>query len=151
MATQLLSQQLSLDKMTSNKNILLVTFGLVTSASLVSRSVMTKVGKNDGTDCPNPSGPLIAALLYMITMIYLAVMLFMKKDHLKPLHKGMIGLLALLCLIIFIAYLPFISSTNQEKKKSECLTDDNKKAIEYSELILTSVLILFSLISTFYN
>ena len=150
MATQLLSQQMLLDKMTSSKNILLVTFSLITSANLVSRSVMAKVGNNDGKDCPNPSGPLIAAILYMITMIYLAVMLFMKRESLKTLHKIMIGLLGLLCLIIFIAYLPFISSTNQEKK-SECLTDDNKKAIEYSELILSGVLILFSLVSTFYN
>ena len=144
---------MSTQQISPNKTILLVTFSLVTLSNLVSRSVMEKVGDNDGEDCPKVSGPAIACACYLITTIYLSFMIFIKRHSLNTLQKVMLGLMAVLCFIIFICFITFMNylKKSNDSNDSKCLTATNKKAIEYSELILSGTLVLFAIISTFYN
>jgi hypothetical protein len=134
-------------KFDDTKNALLLAFSFITIASLVSRSVMVKVDKNDGKDCPDVSGPAIATFFYGLTMLFMAYFAFFKRNNPYYNMTHIIGFsaIAILCLAIFIAYIPFaIKSQNKKSSDRECLSDVNKKAIEYMELILMGVLSLTS-------
>jgi hypothetical protein len=131
------------------KNALLLAFSFITIASLVSRSVMVKVDKNDGSDCPDVSGPAIATTFYGIAMLCMAYFALFKRNHpyYKMAHIIGFAAIAILCLAIFIAYIPFVvKAQNKSSSDTECLPETNKKAIEYMELILMGVLILTSFI-----
>jgi len=141
-----------MSKFDDPKNTLLLAFSFLTIASLISRSVMVKVDKNDGNDCPDVSGPAIAASFYGLTMLFMAYFALFKRDHpnYKMIHIIGFAAIAILCLAIFIAYIPFaIKSQNKSSSDKECLPDVNKKAIEYMELILMGVLALTSFVVIF--
>lgn len=132
------------------KNALLIAFSFITIASLVSRSVMVKVDKNDGSDCPDVSGPAIATTFYGITMLCMAYFAVFKKNYYKMAHIIGFASIAILCLAIFVAYIPFaVKAQNKSSSDKECLPETNKKAIEYMELILMGVLILTSFVVMF--
>lgn len=129
--------------------ILLIIFALFNAAFLVSRSVMKKVGNNDGSGCPDVSGPAIACSLYGLAMITLIILTITNRYLLteNKLIFGMLIILILLLLAIFVAYIPFcIKAKNKSSDDTECLTSANKDAIEYMELIINGVLVIFSII-----
>jgi hypothetical protein len=141
-----------MSKFDDPKNTLLLAFSFATIATLVSRSVMVKVDKNDGNDCPDVAGPAIAATCYGLIMLFMAYFAFFKRDHpnYKMIHIIGFASISILCLAIFIAYIPFaIKSQNKSSSDKECLPEVNKKAIEYMELILMGVLALTSFVVIF--
>lgn len=135
------------------EKILLITFALINVASLVSRSVMTKVGKNDGKDCPDISGPSIACVIYGLTLIFLiglTVKARMDGNLNNNIHLGLLVLLICLIFILFICYIPFIIAIkNKRTTDNECLRDDNLKAIQYSEILVNCSLVLLSIVVFF--
>jgi len=130
----------------SSKNVLILSFILINIAFLISSSVMVKIDNNDGKDCPDVAGPVIAALSYFgvtITLAYFAIV----KDNFHISHRISFGILAIICLIIFGGYIPFMSKAqNKSLSDTECLSKINKKMINISELILLGFLSLTSLI-----
>jgi hypothetical protein len=135
------------------EKILLSTFALINVAGLVSRSVLTKVGKNDGKDCPDISGPIIACVIYGITLlslIGLTVKARIDGQLNNNIHLGLLGLMIILVIAVLISYIPFIIAIkNKSSTDTECLREDNLKAIQYLELFINGTLVLLSVIVFF--
>lgn len=129
--------------------ILLIIFALVNAATLVSRSVMAKVGNNDGSGCPDVSGPAIACSIYGVSFLTLLFLTVSNRTKLleNKLTFGLLVILILMNMAIFIAYIPFIvKAKDKSSGDTECLTTANKDAIEYMELIINGTLVIFSII-----
>ena len=136
----------------SSYKILIITFALINIASLVSKSVMTTVDKNDGKDCPKVAGPAIACVFYGLSFLILTGMTIIekRKNRLSNIKLGLFVLLIICNLSIFIAYIPFAVKSNKiDSNSKECLTTDNKKAIEIFEIIINGVLIVLAPIMIF--
>jgi hypothetical protein len=135
------------------EKILLITFALINVAGLVSRSVLTKVGKNNGKDCPDISGPIIACVIYGITLlslIGLTVKARIDGQLNNNIHLGLLGLMIILVIAVLISYIPFIIAIkNKSSTDTECLREDNLKAIQYLELFINGTLVLLSVIVFF--
>ena len=135
------------------EKILLITFALINVAGLVSRSVMTKVGNNNGKDCPDISGPIIACVIYGITLlalIGLTIKARMDGYLNNNIHLGLLGLLIVLVVAVLISYIPFIIAIkNKSSTDTECLRNDNLKAIQYLELLINGSLVLLSVVVFF--
>lgn len=140
------------DKIATLK-ILLLLFFSISACILVSRSVMEAVGNNDGKDCPNVGGPAFACSLYGVSVIMLIVLIIMNKKELSGFKIGAFGLLAVVNFAIFIAYIPFcVKAKNHDSATdTECLTNENKNAIETMELIITAILIILTPIMLYMN
>jgi hypothetical protein len=137
----------------STKNILLTVFAMVSIGVLISRSVMEAVGNNDGKDCPKVGGPALACTWYGLTMLVLigmVVKMRMDKKLENNLKFGLFILLIICTMSIFIAYIPFtIKAQNHSSTDTECLTNENKDAIEVFELIINAALIILTPIMLF--
>jgi|688.fasta_scaffold222113_1 hypothetical protein len=140
----------------STKDILFITFVIICFANLVSRSIMKSVGENDnGRECPGVSGPAMACTLYGASFLFLLGLtvkakVFDKNPKITGLHTGILILLIILNMGIFIAYIPYtIKAKDRKDTDTECLTSDNKNAIEYMEIILNGALAGFSLVVIF--
>jgi hypothetical protein len=134
------------------EKILLMLYVMITMASSVSRTVMEKVGNNDGSGCPDVSGPAFACSLYGLNMLILIGLTVKGKmnNELSGLKFGIFILLILLSLAIFVAYIPFtIKSNNKGPNDKECLTKQNKDAIETMELVISFALVLLTPIMIF--
>jgi amino acid transporter len=134
------------------EKILLFLYVMITASNLISRSVMEKVGDNDGSDCPDASGPIIACIFYGLNMFILIGLTVKGKmnNELSPLKLGVLILLIILCLAVFVSYIPFsIKANNKSSTDKECLTDENKNAIETMEIIISGALILLTPIMIF--
>ena len=148
--------QEELNKLIQNdptKTLLLVLFMMITIGNLISRSVMESVGSNDGKDCPKIGGPALACSWYGLTMLVLigmVVKLRMDKKLENNVKLGLFVLLIICNMSIFIAYIPFsIKAQNQSSTDTECLTSENKDAIEKLELILSAALIILTPVMLF--
>ena len=148
--------QEELNKLIQNdptKTLLLVLFMMITIGNLISRSVMESVGSNDGKDCPKIGGPALACSWYGLTMLVLigmVVKLRMDKKLENNIKLGLFVLLIICNMSIFIAYIPFsIKAQNQSSTDTECLTSENKDAIEMLELILSAALIILTPVMLF--
>jgi hypothetical protein len=148
--------QEELNKLIQNdptKTLLLVLFMMITIGNLISRSVMESVGSNDGKDCPKIGGPALACSWYGLTMLVLigmVVKLRMDKKLENNIKLGLFVLLIICNMSIFIAYIPFsIKAQNQSSTDTECLTSENKDAIEKLELILSAALIILTPVMLF--
>lgn len=141
--------------MPTPEQILLSTFALINVATLISRSVMQAVGDNkDGKDCPNVAGPAIACSVYGISMLILIGLTIKAKmdGQLNNLKLGLFVLLILCNIGVFISYIPFaIKANNKSDSDTECLTDENKKAIEIMEMLMNGVLVILTPIMLFMN
>jgi hypothetical protein len=129
--------------------ILLILFALVNVATLVSRSVMAKVGNNNGSGCPDVSGPAIACSFYGVSFLIILGLTFSNRTELlsNKLTFTLLVIIILMNMAIFIAYIPFtIKAKNKSSTDTECLTTENKDAIEYMELIINGSLVILSII-----
>ena len=135
------------------RNILLVLFVSINFCLLFSRSVMESVGNNNGKDCPGVGAPAIACTLYGVSFLMLIGMIVMNKDKLNGVKIGLFAFLAILNFSIFISYIPFtVKAKNHDSATdTECLTSDNKNAIETMELITSGVLIILAPIMLYMN
>ena len=143
--------QIDISKLESYK-LLLITYALINVSTLISRSVMTTVGNNDGKDCPKIGGPVLACSFYGLSMLILIGMTIKAKmdNKLNNIKLALFGLLIICNISIFIAYIPFaIKSQNQSSSDTECLTKENKKAIEIFEIIINVALIFLTPIMLF--
>ena len=125
---------------------------MITLATASSRAVMEKVGNNDGSGCPDVSGPAFVLFVYGLNMLILIVLTIKGKmnNELSGLKFGVFIILIILSLGIFVAYIPFaIKANNKGPNDKECLTSENKDAIETMELVISFGLILLSPIVIF--
>jgi len=134
------------------EKILLITFALINLSALVSKSVMAKVGENDGKNCPDLMGPAFACGIYFITLLFLIFLTVKTRSggHLNNFNFGLLCLIIIIVLAVTISYVPFIYHIqNKKPTDTECLDKNNKKAIEYLEILINASLVLFSFIIFF--
>lgn len=140
--------------MPTPEQILLSTFALINISTLISRSVMQSVGNNDGRDCPNVGGPAVACVAYGISMLILIGLTIKAKmdGQLNNVKLGLFVLLILCNIGIFVSYIPFaIKASKKSDTDTECLTSENKKAIEVMEMMMNGVLVVLTPIMLFMN
>lgn len=131
--------------------ILLVLFFSINICILTSRAVMEAVGNNDGKDCPKVGGPATACAFYGISVLLLIGLIIKYREKLSGLKIAAFGLLAAVNLGIFVAYIVFSvkAQNHNSSTDTECLTNENKDAIEIMEMIITGVLIVLTPIMIF--
>lgn len=127
--------------------VLLMVYILVGICTIISKSVMAKVGENNGKDCPDDSGPIIATVFYGITCLFLFIFSFYYFSQGYKLYGVFFMLLFVVAGVIIAGYSIFI--TKQGDSPTECLPNQIKQMIDISEIALMGILTLFTLFTVF--